>query len=143
MRIAFDIVHAKGHENVKATHKTTFEITTDPYLTPRGDCIIGIKADKAVKHLSEDLKNIIKSNNSIVVVVLEVNNLVDVVVGLGSSKLTLGSDRRIVFRRSTYTGDDTVMIKANKAACDLRRDLIKMLQQGSQIRAIIIGIELS
>ncbi|HIP75502.1 MAG TPA: DUF371 domain-containing protein, partial [Thermococcus paralvinellae] len=41
-----EIIHCYGHENIKATHKSTLEITKEDFLTPRGDCIICIKADK-------------------------------------------------------------------------------------------------
>ncbi|RLG64278.1 DUF371 domain-containing protein, partial [archaeon] len=31
--LAKDIIVAYGHPNIKATHKTTFEVTKDTYLT--------------------------------------------------------------------------------------------------------------
>ena len=36
---------AWGHPNIKATHKTTLEFTKENYVSPEGDCIIGINAD--------------------------------------------------------------------------------------------------
>jgi len=61
---------AKGHKNVKATHRTTLEVTKDKYLTPRGDCIIAISANKAASDLSESFKYYLKKPGSILVVVL-------------------------------------------------------------------------
>jgi hypothetical protein len=29
-------IHARGHENVRATHATTIEVTKEEHLTPRG-----------------------------------------------------------------------------------------------------------
>ena len=40
-----EIVIARGHPNIRATHKTTLEVTKEKELSPRGDCIIGICAD--------------------------------------------------------------------------------------------------
>ena len=140
MKIAYDIVHAKGHPNIRATHRSTFEITTDSYLTTRGDCIVGISADKAALHLSSEFKRLASSDNAIIVAVLEANSEVDVVVGRGSSSLTFSDDRRMVFRRSKYISEDTVMINASKAAVDIRRDLISKLKGGAMLRAILIVI---
>jgi hypothetical protein len=39
-------INAVGHPNVLATHEKTIEITKEDFLTPTGDCIIGINADK-------------------------------------------------------------------------------------------------
>ena len=42
-----EVIHARGHEHVAAEHASTFEVTTDDYLTPAGDCILAIEADRA------------------------------------------------------------------------------------------------
>ena len=39
------VVHAHGHEHVTGEHTSTLELTSDDYLTPAGDCILGIEAD--------------------------------------------------------------------------------------------------
>ena len=39
------VVHATGHEHVSATHASTFEVTSDDWLTPAGDCIVGCESD--------------------------------------------------------------------------------------------------
>ena len=53
--MAFEFtIYAKGHENVKSTHKSTLEITTEEHLTCTGDCILGICADKSMKNFPED-----------------------------------------------------------------------------------------
>ncbi len=30
------VIHARGHENVTAQHASTFEVTSDDFLTPAG-----------------------------------------------------------------------------------------------------------
>ena len=50
------VFRAWGHENVRATHRSTFEVTKDDYLTPRGDCIVGIRSEAAARDLPEWLR---------------------------------------------------------------------------------------
>lgn len=40
-------VTAHGHRNIFATNKKTFEMTKEPHLTERGDCIVAVAADKS------------------------------------------------------------------------------------------------
>ena len=44
-------IEAYGHENVRSTHKTTFEITKERALTKRGNCIIAVGATKGARDL--------------------------------------------------------------------------------------------
>jgi len=41
-----EVIRARGHENVQSTHASTFEVTSDDWLTPAGDCILAIEADR-------------------------------------------------------------------------------------------------
>ena len=46
-----------GHPNVRSTHTRTIEITKAPTLSLRGDCIIGVNANKACRDLKPTLKH--------------------------------------------------------------------------------------
>ncbi|ADN51120.1 DUF371 domain-containing protein [Vulcanisaeta distributa] len=142
VRVVIDRIRAWGHVNVRARHRTTIEITRDDYLTPRGDCIIGIKADKGLSGISPELKEIIKKDGSIVIAMFVVDDYLDYVVGMGSSKLTLGNDNKLIIRRSNYIDDATLMIRANKAAIDIDRRLIDRLKKESPLTVYIIGVDL-
>ncbi|MEU2246087.1 DUF371 domain-containing protein [Streptomyces sp. NPDC019224] len=37
-------IHARGHENVRATHAKTLEITGEPDITARATCVVGVGA---------------------------------------------------------------------------------------------------
>jgi len=50
-----DVIIARGHPNISASNRRTLEITKDPYVTRRGDCIIACCADKAGPELAGDL----------------------------------------------------------------------------------------
>ncbi|WP_158318590.1 DUF371 domain-containing protein [Aeropyrum camini] len=125
---------AWGHPNVRATHRTTFEITSDDYLTPRGDCIIGIRSSVTPRSLPQWFKSLARSRDSIIIVVLCSGGVCDTAVGRGHPGLSFGDGRRMVFRRSSHVGPETVMIGSSKAATDLRRDLVEVLRRGAVLR---------
>lgn len=139
-RIAVDIIEAWGHINVRATHETTFEITKEKELTPRGDCIIGVNATKSAADLNEELKNIIRNNEAILLIVLITENHRDTVIAKGSSKLTLSNPIKIIIRKSSYISDATIGIYSNKAAIDINRELINDLRKGAKLTVMLIGI---
>lgn len=125
--IAIDVIKAHGHINVKATHKTTLEITKDNFLTPRGDCIIGIESNKSAYDLSPEVKELIKKGGY-VYLVLKVNDKVEIIHGIGDPRLTLENKNKIIARKSDFISDATIMIKADKSAKDIRRDIIDELK---------------
>ncbi len=125
---AVEVVRARGHPNVRALHRTTFEVTRDSHLTPRGDCIIGVSADKAPTDFSAEFRRIASSDDSYIIVLLHANGVSDVAVGRGSSRLELSDSRRMVFRRSSYVEPGTVAVGMDKAAKDLDRRLVRKLK---------------
>ena len=137
-----ELVVARGHPNVRAMHETTIEITKDEYLTPRGDCIIGVGADKGAADLSRELKEILRTEGSRAYLVLEAEGFREVVEGVGDPRLELSDCRSLVFRKSRFVDPRTVMVGANKAAVDLDRRLIERLRRGIELSAfIIVSIE--
>jgi len=141
-RMVIDVVWARGHGNVKATHRNTIEVTKDNYITKRGDCIIACCADKAALDLDNDLKSVITNDYSLVLMIIVAGSSIDVIVGLGLRGLRLTDERRIIVRRSGYIDNATVMLLANKAARDLDRDLINKARDSEPIEVILIGTEL-
>lgn len=128
---------AEGHENVTSKHKSTFEITTDNYLTLNGDCIIGINSNKTLKDFPKEIRKIIQTDGSKIELLLETDNASDKIVGYGSSDLTLNHPSDMVCRKSTFVCDRTLMINSNKAAIDLNNDLINDLKQGLTLKVTI------
>ena len=124
---------AQGHSNVRATHRTTLEITKESYLTPRGDCIIGVSSEYGVADLPEWFKKAAQKEDSIIVMIICSDNICDSVIGRGHPKLSFDDPLRIVVRRSSYIDSKTIMIRANKSARDLRRDLIRKLHSGEEL----------
>jgi len=139
-RVAFDCIRAEGHANVRAAHKTTLEITKEDWLTPRGDCIVGIRASKGARDLNQDVKDLIRTEGSTVILALVSEHYCDFVVARGSPALTLSDPNRIIVRKSGYSCPATVGILSDKAAADLNRKLVEDLRNGSKLLACLIVI---
>jgi len=127
-----------GHKNIKATHKSTLEFTKENYVTEKGDCIIAIKTDCAATDLPKRLKNILKDDNTRIIIKLKAGRLNDTIYAYGSKKLSLKSNISIVIRKSNYIDDRTIAIRSNKAAKDIDRRIIKYLKNPHNIITIEI-----
>jgi hypothetical protein len=129
-------ITAKGHPNVSATHKNTIEITREDFLTPRGDCIIGIGADKACSDLSKKFLLPLRKGKKIRIA-LECNGKKDVVTARGSPLLELTDNKSLVIRKSSFTCPRTLCIHADKAAADLDRKLLEELKKGGRLKTTL------
>jgi len=134
-----DKIYAYGHENILCSHKTTIEFTKDKYLTKKGNCIIGINASKACYDLDPKLKEAI-INEKKVKVILEVNNIKDYFYGFGHKNLRLLNKKDMVFRKSNYICDRTVLISCTKSSNDLKQELIEALKHPGKEISIIFEI---
>lgn len=121
-----DSINATGHSLIQCTHTTTIELTKDDSLTKKGTCILGINASKACYDLAPELKRKIMAGEKIYVVI-KLGDAFDQFHGYGSKKLTLLSTKDLVFRKSDYICDRTILIKCSKSSNDLNRNLIKKL----------------
>lgn len=120
-------IHAWGHENILCTHNSTIEITKHKSLTKKGDCIIAVNASKACNDLTVEIKNQIKSGKKFKVV-LNVEDIKDYFSGYGNKKLQLLDKNDMVFRKSNYICDRTVLINCSKSSIELNRDLTRILR---------------
>jgi hypothetical protein len=131
-----EIIRARGHPNITGRHGTTLEVTREAEISIRADCIIGIMADKAARHLSPELKRHLKEGGQIEVLI-SVESTKFSFKAKGSPKLRLSSPKEIVFRKSDYIDDRTVAIRATAAARDIPRYMINMLKEGRDLLIII------
>ncbi len=119
---------AYGHENITAKHRTTFQITKDEEISLRADCIIAVSSNKAINDLDEEFKNELRDDNSILKIIIKVDDLKDEIIAYGSKNLILNHDRDIVIRRSNFIDSRTLAIKSNKAAKDIDRRIIDRIR---------------
>ena len=141
-----EVVRATGHEHVTAEHASTFEFTTDDWLTPAGDCIIGVAADRTPRDFSSTFREACQDPEATVTAHIAVGSpgdetvaLADAahsaeIVGRGDPDLALLDDRSMVGRTSAYTDDErTILVDGTVAAADLDRDLVDALAAGAPV----------
>ncbi|WP_418284578.1 DUF371 domain-containing protein [Halorubrum sp. DTA46] len=140
-----EVVHAVGHEHVTAEHASTVEITTDDWLTPAGDCIVGTEADRTPRDFGAAFREACRDASATITATIAVGGAdgsVDgdgadaehtaEIVGRGDPDLTLLDDRSMVGRTSAYTDDErTILVDGDGAAADLDRDLVAALADGA------------
>jgi len=127
-----EVVHACGHENVTAAHASTFEVTTDDYLTPAGDCILAVEADRAPADFDEAFVVAASDADATITATLEADGHEHIVTGRGDPALTYASERSMVGRTSDYVDDRTILLDATHAAEGVDRALVTALADGAE-----------
>ena len=130
---------AWGHGNVLSLHETTIEVTMEPDLTKRGDCIIGVGADMGLVDLSDDFKESARDENTKIRVSFNAGGVKETVVGRGHPDLTFAHKTDMVIRKSDFICDRTLMIHTDKSSAELDRKLINLLKDKNQ--KLIMEIE--
>ena len=128
----------KGHPNITSKHKTTLEFTKDPDIGIKADCIIGVKSPVSMDNIPKEIVDAIKEDNKPITIQLETENAVDKIRGYGHHELTLDHPTDMVSRKSDFKCSRTLMINADKAAIDLKKELIKDLKDGKPLKITII-----
>jgi uncharacterized protein len=123
-----DDVTFYGHPNVRSLHAKTIEITKDEHLTPRGDCIIGVRANKACEDLDEALKHRLKSNSAVVRIEIMVGDESFIITGMGDHRLSMLNPYDIVIRRTNFACPRTMSVQCNKASSEVPRKIVETLQ---------------
>jgi len=126
-----EVVHAEGHENVTAEHASTLEVSSDDFLTPAGDCILAIEADRVPADFSETFVDACQDADATITATIEAGGHTERVVGRGDPDLSFDNERSHVCRTSEYVDDRTVMVGADKAATDVNRDIVAALADGA------------
>ena len=130
-------VRAVGHENVRAAHTSTFEFTSDDWLTPAGDCILGVEADTVPSNFDDRFVDACQSVHAKITATLRVDGEEQVITGRGDPALTFENDRSMVARTSEYVDDRTVMLEADTAAADINRDIVASLRAGAAVECLL------
>jgi hypothetical protein len=128
----------KGHPNVTSRHKTTFEFTKDHEIGKTADCIIGVESPVSMDNIPEEMIRAIQEEKTIITLKLETENAVDEIRGYGHPELTLDHPTDIVSRKSDFKCSRTLMINADKAACDINKKLINDLKNSKPLKVTII-----
>ncbi|MGQ3413356.1 DUF371 domain-containing protein [Natrinema sp. LN54] len=135
-----EVIRARGHENVSAEHASTFEVTTDDYLTPAGDCILAIEADRAPADFDPEFVAACRDEAATITVTIEAGDYTETVEGRGDPDLEFENERSAVGRTSDYVDDRTIVVGAEFAAEGFDRDLVDALADGAEA-TVTISVE--
>lgn len=136
-----EVIHGHGHKNILSTHTTTFEVTKEPSVTKRGDCIIAIGAAKGAVDFHPKFKEAARNENAKLTIKIEAGRIMDVVEAKGTRRLLFTHPTDVVVRKSAYVCSRTVAIRADKAAKDLSRKLVEKLRNPRQEIKITLTVE--
>jgi hypothetical protein len=131
----------QGHINVLSLHSKTIEITKDPNLTKKGDCILGVSANKACNDLNSSLKDRLKKNSTFVKISIVVDPFVFELSGYGSNTLEVSHGHDIVLRKSNYVDSRTLAVSCDKSAFDIPRNLVSLLTNPETKGIMRISVE--
>jgi len=134
-----EVVHARGHENVTAEHSSTFEVTSDDWLTPAGDCILAVEADRVPADFDDAFVEACRDPEATITATLTVttdggDTYTETVKGRGHPDLVFENERSHVGRTSDYVDDRTILVGADAAAADFDRELVDALAAGADVR---------
>lgn len=136
-----EVIHAQGHEHVSAQHSSTFEITSDDFLTPAGDCILAIEADRSPADFGPEFIDACQSASATITVTIAADGYSDSVSGRGDPALEFTNERSAVGRTSEYVDDRTVMLEAEHAAEGFNRELVDALAAGHDVRVTFTVVD--
>jgi hypothetical protein len=118
---------------VSAAHGSTLEVTSDDWLTPAGDCIVGVEADATPADLPASFVEACRDREATITVTFAAEGHAQTVTGRGHPDLTFEDDRSMVVRTSDHVDERTVAIDADASAEDLDRDLVDALADGADL----------
>ena len=135
------IFSARGHKNVKSTHRTTFEVTKETSLTKQGDCIIAVEATRAAADLPFEFKEAAKKEGAQMTITITAGELKETVKAKCSPQLHFTHPTDLVVRKSDYACGRTLAIGADKAASDFSRKLVEKMKDPSQEVTVTLVVE--
>jgi len=138
-----EFIIAHGHENIRSTNRTTFEITKETHLTKRGDCIIAVDSTKGAAELSQQFKDIARNESTQITIELEADGEKEIVKAWGSPELSFTHSTDLVVRRSNFVCNRTLAIRADKAACDFSNGIVERLRNPNQKVKVTVTAERS
>ena len=135
-----ETISFRGHPMVRAVHPTTIEITTEGDLTENGDCIIGVRADKGCAQLEERVKEGLRRKGSPVTIRIVVGDSFFQVNASGDPRLDLSHPHDMVIRKSDFISDRTLAVRADAAARNLPRGMVRALKDPGTVGRLEIEV---
>lgn len=130
---AVESFSAYGHPAVTATHRSTFEITTETHLSATGSCIIAVRSEFGAADLSTRFRTLLTTEGCQLITVLECDDVQVTISSSGSPDLLLDHPTDLVWRRSAFTCGRTIGLYSDYTAGTLPREMITLLQGGKRL----------
>ncbi len=130
-----EFVTVYGSPAITATNKTAFGFIKSKEIRTDKDSIVGVKADKCCKDLNPEFKRSLAGRKKVQITV-EADGVTDVISAYGSPALRLDSENAIFVRKDDKIDGRTAAILADRAASDLKKELIEKLKN-PKTRALI------
>jgi hypothetical protein len=124
--------NAYGHAGIEGTHKNVFELTQKTGVIPKGDAVVGTRADfqpDAVSALAQVSKKLI--------ITLKVRSYTETITGECNMSYSPSSD--IIVRKGPQRSPSTLIVNADKSAADLPKQMIALLKNPEE--RMIVTIE--
>jgi len=121
------VIRARGHPGITARHRTTFMLTKDQEVGPKGDCIVAVGLDNVGPDLPPELKRVVRSGQALLITI-QAGEMAEKVKAQGHPSLTLDHPRDFVVRKSSFICGRTLAILADKAASDFSPDFVNRIK---------------
>jgi len=127
---ATERILCKGHKNITAMHRSTFEVTREEHLSVQGDCIIGVGADKGAADLGGNFRKVLTCPGAVLTTRLCCGGHMVEIRSSGGPAFSLDHPTDLVWRRSGFVCGRTIGTGADFAARDIPRELVAVLGEG-------------
>lgn len=139
--VLLERVSFRGHPMVLALHPTTIEITTEDHLSRRGDCIVGVAAEKGCAGLGAETREALRRSDARVSIRIVVAERSFELSARGDPGLTLAHPQDMVIRKSGFVSDRTLALGASAAARDIPRGMVSLLRDPKTVGFLEIGVK--
>lgn len=110
-----------GNSAIEGTNKTFFEITQGASVTPKGDCVVGARANFD----GEAIAALLQVANKVRITLI-VGKEQEVVVGIPNKGFVPGTS--LIVRKTSTATPNTIVLNADKAASDFSREFISIIK---------------
>jgi len=125
-----------GHQNITSKHKTTLEFTKDKEVNLEGDCIIGVSADFNLDSIKKFINE--KPNKDITIIIQIIKSNKKIIEKIKAEiNPDFNSEKEMVIRKTDFISERTLAIRADKAACDLSKELLSWLKNPERFKIIL------
>lgn len=117
-----------GHANIRSLHPRTIEITRDSDLTPGGDCVVGVGADRACSDIPAEMGDRLRDPHARVEIAIRVGKMIFELAGRGDPAISLTHTRDIVMRQSGFVCPRTLAVGCDAASDSVPREMVSALR---------------